>query len=146
MRIISFLKWFLSVVILITLGVKLIDHASEEEIKYMRGYELFDSAEKALQDVNIEGAYSLFVQSSYELQDGEAKAIALYWAATIGWAGGLADYNSLVELYKQALRYHPGFDEAAHNLEFLYWLRANKQELPEPPKEPSRDWVTDGDV
>ncbi|MBI1871871.1 hypothetical protein HYS10_00445, partial [Candidatus Collierbacteria bacterium] len=102
--------------------------------------------EKALQSLDIDGAYSLFVQSSYEFQDDEPKAIALYMAATVGWYGGIADYNTLVELYKQALRYHPELEEASLNLEFLYWLKANGQELPTPPGPGRDEEVTNGDV
>lgn len=147
-RIIAFFKWFLPVVILLAVGTRLINYATEQEARFRRGYELYGSAEEALMVGEFELAYSLFVQSSYEFQDRQPKAIALYVAATVGWTGVIADYNTLVELYKQALRYHPGFDEAAFNLEFLYWLKANDRELPPPPTGPPNkdDEVTNGDV
>lgn len=141
MRILSLLKWFLLAAVLIVIGAKLIDYGSEQESKFMRGYELYDSAVKALEEGNIETAYTLFIQSSYEFQDPNEKAVALYGAATVGWVGGIADYDTLVGLYQQALRYKPGFDEAAFDLEYLYWLKANAKELPapEPGTEPSRE-------
>lgn len=150
MRIISFLKWFLPVVVLIAAGLKLADYASQEEAKFLRGYELYDSATQALQGGDVKAAYSLHVQSSYELQDPEAKAVALYQAAAVGWIGGIADFNTLTGLYKQSLRYKPGFYEAAFDLEYLYWLKANSLELPEPQEpgsEPSREGEpSSGDV
>lgn len=150
MKIASFLKWFLPMVFLVAIGTKLIAVSNEQETKLSHGYETYAAATAALLAGDSQTAYVLFIKSSYELADPAHKAVALYEAANVGWVGEIADYNTLVSLYKQSLRYDPGFYEAAFNLEYLYWLRVNAPEdlpEPEPGPEPSREERTpNGDV
>lgn len=133
MNIRSILKWVLPVIILISLGATLVVYSNREEEKLLRGYETHAAAVAALESSNFKSAYELFLQSSYEFEDERLKAIALYEAANVGWIGQIADYRTLVGLYQQAIRYKPGYYEAAFNLEYLYWLKANApQALPQP--------------
>jgi hypothetical protein len=144
------LKWALPVVILIVLGTALIVFSNRQEEKLRSGYQTYAAAMAALESGNFKTAYELFLQSSYEFEDREMKALATYEAANIGWLGQVADYRTLVGLYKQAIRYKPGYHEAAFNLEYLYWLKANTPEqLPQPEvgPEPGREEVPEsGDV
>lgn len=150
MKLIPILKWFLPIVFLLAIGTKLITYGNEQEAKHRRGYEIYAAATTALLAGDTQTAYILYIQSSYELADPTHKAVALYEAANVGWVGEIADYNTLVGLYKQSLRYDPGFYEAAFNLEYLYWLKVNApQDLPElePGPGPSREERTpNGDV
>lgn len=150
MKILAFLKWFLPVVILIAIGMKLINYSSEQEANLLRGYETYAAAAEALSTGDAQKAYLLYIQASYELEDPADKAVALYEAANVGWTGRVADYNTLVGLYQQSLRYYPGFYEAAFDLEYLYWLKAkapNQLPRPEPGPKPSREeYIPNGDV
>ena len=149
-RIISILKWFLPAVFLAAIGGKLVAYSHEQEKQFLQGYQTYEAATAALVVGDSKTAYVLFLQSSYELADPKLKAKALYEAANTGWVGGLADYHTLVALYKQSLRYDPGFYEAAFNLEYLYWLKTNSPEeipQPEPGPEPGREEkIPNGDV
>ncbi len=152
-KIISFLKWLLPIVFLTAIGLKLVTYGTDRERKFLQGYQTYAAATAALKAGNMKTAYLLFLQSAYELEDQKLKAEALYEAANVGWVGGLADYHTLVALYQQSLRYHPGFYEAAFNLEYLYRLKTEHPEkLPQPQlpgaqPEPSREEeVPNGDV
>lgn len=149
-RIISFLKWFLPVVFLTTIGGKLVAYSTDQERQFLRGFETYEAATTALRAKDAKTAYILFLQSAYELEDPKLKAISIYEAANIGWVGGIADYQTIVGLYKQSLRYDPGFYEAAINLEYLYWLKENSPEeipQPDPGPEPGREEeAPNGDV
>ncbi len=151
-KIVSFLRWFFPIVFLAALGLELITYSTDKERKFLQGYETYAAATAALTAGDPKTAYVLYIQSAYELEDQRLKAVALYEAANTGWTGGIADYNTLVGLYQQSLRYDPGFYEAAFDLEYLYWLKANApQQLPQPAPgpgpEPSRKEETpNGDV
>ncbi len=147
---IAFLKWFLPIVLLTTIGLKLIVYSDDQERMALRGYETYAAATKALMADDPKSAYVLYIQSAYEFTDPALKAVALYEAANTGWIGGIADYNTVVGLYKQSLRYDPGFYEASYNLEYLYRLKEKAPEMlpqPEPGPEPSREEESpNGDV
>ncbi len=138
MKIISLFKWLVPMILLVGIGTKLINYSSDQEASVMRGYELYDAARLALQAGDFKGAYALFLQSAYESHDPQLQGTALYEAANVGWFGEIADYRTLVSLYQQSLRYNPELYEAAFDLEYLYWLKANAPEkLPQPkPGEP----------
>ena len=143
------LKWALPVVILIVIGTALVIYANREEEKLLRGYQTHAAAVAALESGNFKSAYELFLQSSYEFEDPQRKAMATYEAANTGWLGQVADYNTLVGLYQQAIRYRRGYFEASFNLEYLYWLKAHAPEqLPQPEvgPEPGGEELPSGDV
>lgn len=150
MKLISFLKWFLAVVLLIAAGLWLISHSFDEESRLMQGYDLYAAASLAVEVGDFPTAYTLYLQSAHLLKDPDLKAVAIYEAATVGWAGQIADYQTLVGLYQQSLRFRPGFYEAAFDLEYLYRIRANAPEqLPEPdpgPMPSSEGRVPSGDI
>lgn len=144
-----FRKWVSPVVILI-LGAALVLISLRNEQKHEMAFDLYRAAQGAFEEGNYKGAYSMYMQSSSEFEDPHFKALALYEAATVGWANNLADYKTIVELYKQSLRFEPGFEEASFNLELLYWLKDNKpEELPDPGKngdQPADAEVSNGDI
>ena len=146
----SFLKWFLPIVLLAAVGLRLVVYSDDQERMTLRGYETYAAATKALLAGDLESAYVSYIQSAYEFTDPALKAVALYEAANTGWMGGIADYNTLVGLYKQSLRYSPGFYEASYNLEYLYRLKEKAPEMlpqPDPGQKPSREEeVPNGDV
>lgn len=143
--IINLVKWLLPMALTV-IGLRLIEYGSIQEQKIPRDYQLYDSATTALRDGDFATAYSLFLQSASESRDPHLKAIAIYQAANIGWCdkrfdrrceSPIANYQEIVELYKQSLRFQPGFYEAGFNLEYLYWLKTNAPEqLPAPPSQP----------
>ncbi len=149
-KITSLLKWFLPIVFLTAIGLKLITYSADQERKSLLGFETYQTAAAALEAKDAKTAYLMFLQSAYELADPKLKAVALYEAANTGWTGGIADYDTLVSLYQQSLRYNPGFYEAAFNLEYLYLLKARAPEKlpqPQPGEKPSREEETpNGDV
>src|SRR5688572_24621790 len=104
------------------LGLGLVLYGSEQEKKLSRGYDLYAAAEQARVDKDYKKAYDLYLKSSYEFEDPHLKAVALYEAANVGWAYeiDIVDYETAVNLYKQALRLDPNLYEAAFNLEYLY--------------------------
>lgn len=143
------LKWVLPVVVLIILGATLIIFSDREEEKLRRGHQTHAAAVAALESGDFKTAYALFLQSAYEFEDPDLKALATFEAANIGWVGQIADYRTLVGLYQQAIRYKPGYYEASFNLEYLYWLKANAPEqLPEPEvgPQPGGEELPNGDV
>lgn len=150
MKFIPFLKWFLPMLLLAAIGTKLIVESEEQEKKHQLGFETYATATQAVKSGDAKTAYVLYLQSIYELEDPADKAVAAYEAANVGWAGGIADYHTLVGLYQQSLRYNPEFYEAAINLEYLYWLKEHSPEelpQPDPGKDPSREEeVPNGDV
>lgn len=146
----SFLKWVVPIIILAILGLYLISRSNQQEKEYLLGYETYNNAIKALGDGNYEEAYTLYIKSATEFTDPKLKAIALYEAATLGFNAQIGDYYSWVDLYQRALKYYPGFDEAAFDLEYLYWLKTNSPEKvppPQPGPEPSiEEEPTYGDI
>lgn len=133
MKLVKGLLKFVFIGVVLAVGVLLIAVSRDQEQTTMKGSELFDAATTALQAGDVQSAYMLYVQSAYALLDPKAKALAFYDAANVGWMGKLADFETLVELYKQSLRYHPGFYEAGFNLEYLYWLKLKQPgNLPQP--------------
>lgn len=133
MKFLSFLKWLLPLAALVAIGLKLISFSVEAESKQREGYELYTQGVAAIQAGDAQLSYSLFLSSAYHTEDPHLAAIALYEAAAVGWLGELADFRTLVNLYQQALLYEPGFYEAAFDLEYLYWLRANSPgQVPQP--------------
>ncbi len=150
MKYLSFLKWLLLAALLITAGLMLIDYAGKQEDKFKQAYATHAAAAAAHAAGDPKTAYGLYLQSSFEFADPRLKGIALYEAANVGWVWGFADYNTLVGLYKQSLRYYPGFAEAAFDLEYLYWLKANAPEMlpqPQPGLQPGREGeLLNGDV
>ena len=150
MKRLVFLKWLLPTSLLIAAGLVLIAYAASREVRLAQVYATHTAAAAAFEAGDLKTAYTLYLASSYEFEDPKLKAICLYEAATAGWIGGFADYNTLVGLYKQSLRYSPGFDEAALNLEYLYWLKTNAPEQlpqPDPGTNPGREEeIPSGDV
>ncbi|SRR5258706_6076370 len=150
MKITTFLKWFLFSALLVAFGVGLVIYSIAKDNELSLAYDHYHAAQSALKMKNFKSAYSLYLQSAEEFDDPHLKATALYEASLVGWAGGLADYNSLVGLYQQALRYDPNLYEASFNLEYLYWLKANLPEMlpqPAPGNIPTRkEEESDGDV
>lgn len=150
MKIQKMVKRWLIPTVLLLLGVGLVFFSQYSDRKRANAFDLYREAMATLESSNFEGAYTMFLQSSSEFEDPHLKAIAIYEAANIGWAQNLADYKTLVELYKQALRYEPGFREASFNLELLYWLKANKpEELPQPSEAgemPAEGGDSNGDI
>lgn len=150
MKLTTLLKWFLPMLLLASIGTKLIVYSEEQEKKHQLGFETYAAASEAFKSGDAKTAYELYLQSIHELENPADKAVAAYEAANVGWAGGIADYHTLVGLYQQSLRYNPEFYEAAINLEYLYWLKTHSpEELPQPNpgKDPSREEeVPNGDV
>lgn len=150
MKLIPHLKWILPVIFLTAIGAGLIIYSQQEEEKFLSGYQTHAQAIAALEAGDAETAYILYLQSANEFVDPKLKATALYEAANIGLASGIADYGTLAGLYKQSLRYNPGFYKAAFNLEYLYWLKTNAPEelpQPDPGADPSREEdIPNGDV
>lgn len=133
-KLLALLKWFLPIVLLVAIGMKLIAESGYQEATEREGYELYNAATSALSTGDFKAAYVLYLQSAYAIADPQAKANAFYTAANVGWVGQIADYQTLVVLYQQAIRNHPGFYEAAFNLEYLYWLKVNDPEKVPKPK------------
>jgi len=103
------------------------------------GFETHSQALAALEEGDVETAYGLFAQAASEFQTPRMRAIALYEAANTGWLGQISDYQTLVDLYKYALRYDPDLFEAGFNLEYLYWLKATAPSaVPMPDQEDGR--------
>ncbi len=146
----TLLKKFLPVLLLIIIGSGLIIYSGSQTEKEMSPYLIHQNAEKAMKVGDTNTAYILYVESSLAFQDPRLKAIAICEAAAVGWSGQIADYNTLVNLYSQALRYDPENYEASFNLEYLYYLKENAPgDLPKPPpsEKPSREEeATSGDV
>lgn len=100
---------------------------------YSNGLDFQYAAFDALRAGNPSAAYAFFVQSAIYSSDPAIRAISRYDAANVAWAAGLADYETLVALYKESLRDYPGFYAASWNLEYLYFLKSQAPEtLPEP--------------
>lgn len=117
---------------------------------YSNGLDLQDAAFGMLQRGNPSAAYALFVESAVYSTDSTIRAVSLYNAANVAWGAELANYETLVALYKESLRNSPGFYAASWNLEYLYFLKAQAPEmLPNPgdglaPGE--EDYVPTGDI
>lgn len=143
-------RWVVPVLILICLGYYLADYSQEKVGEDSYAYELHSAAETALKNEEYEKAYELYLYSSFEFSDPHLRGKATTEAANLGWAAGIADYETLVSLYKEALRYDPGQEEASFNLELLYWLKDNAPgNLPEPEApgtEPGEETVPSGDI
>lgn len=126
-------------VLLILIGVIVILYSHNQEEKARLGHQLYDQATVALESGDYELSYSLYLQSAYETKDKKLAAQAFYMAASVGWAFGIADYNTLVYLYQQSLRSNPDLYASGFNLEYLYWLEAESpNEIPQPGTEPGQ--------
>lgn len=124
----------------ILLGISLIvigqRWEKERDRTYADGVLLYNQAFSELAQGKAEEAYQHFAESYSYAQDPNLKAEAFYNAATLAWSEGLADYPTLVELYKESLRNNPNFPESSFNLELLYFLKEEgKLELPQDPEE-----------
>lgn len=112
----------------IGIGLGLIQLAETIETRQqegsLAGFPTHAQAVAALNAGDLQSAYNLFALAATEFQDPRMRAIALYEAANVGWLGQIADYQTLVDLYKYALRHDPDLYEAGYNLEYLYWLRS----------------------
>jgi hypothetical protein len=136
------------------LAIALVGTANRLEARaarnYSNGLDLQDAAFAMLQQDDPAAAYALFVESSVYSTDPEIRAISLYNAANVAWGAELADYETLVELYKESLRNLPGFYPASWNLEMLYFLKSQAPEmLPEPgggPGPGEEQYVPTGDI
>lgn len=117
---------------------------------YSNGLDFQYAAFAALQAGDSSAAYALFIESAIYSTDPTIRAVSRYDAANVAWAEGLADYETLVALYKESLRDYPGFYAASWNLEYLYFLKSQAPEtMPEPgggnlPGE--EEYVPTGDV
>lgn len=144
------IKKFLPIILLIIVGNGLIVYSAMKIKAETLPYELHQKAEKAWNLGDPSTAYILYVESSIAFSDPHLKAIALCDAATVGWTTRIADFNALVNLYQQALRYDPGNYEASFNLEYLYYMKENPSdslpELPEGDKPTRDDEAPSGDV
>ena len=149
-KVITIIKWVTPFVLLLTLGIALVRLSNIKEKEYLASFELHQLAAQAVDEGDFKAAYSLYIQSAYGFDDPILKSRSLFEAATIGWAGGVADYGTLVALYKEVLRNSPEFEDAGLNLEYLYWIKENDpQRVPNPPpgREPSREEeMKSGDV
>lgn len=150
MKIIKFFKWVGLVVILFVAGLKIIAYSTQVERDFRVGYEHYAAAAAAVAAGDYQTGYSLYLQSSFEFDDPQLKAVALYETATVGWTRQIANYDILVDLYQQSLRFSPGFYEPSFDLEYLYTLSGNApQELPQPepgPQPSSEGRPTNGDI
>ena len=100
---------------------------------YSNGLDLQYAAFAMLNQGEPAAAYALFIESSASSTDPMIRALSLYDAANVAWGAELADYETLVALYKESLRNLPGFYAASWNLELLYFLKSEAPEmLPEP--------------
>jgi len=100
---------------------------------YSNGLDLQSAALEMLRQGDPAAAYALFIESSIYATDPVVRAFSLYNAANVAWGAELADYETLVALYKESLRNLPGFHAASWNLEILYFLKSQAPEmLPEP--------------
>ncbi len=144
------IKKFLPILLLIIIGNGLIIYSDNQTEKEMSPYSMHEDAEKAIKAGDPNAAYILYVESSIAFQDPHLKSIALCDAATVGWTSQIADYETLVNLYSQALRYDPENYEASFNLEYLYYLKEKDMKgIPEPlpgDKPTREEEVTSGDV
>jgi len=99
----------------------------------LAGFETHSQALAALEEGDVKTAFELFALAATEFEDPRMRGFAIYEAANTGWFGQIADYQTLVDLYKYALRYDPDLYEAGFNLEYLYWLRFNSpSDIPQP--------------
>ncbi|OGC38612.1 hypothetical protein A2V54_01960 [candidate division WWE3 bacterium RBG_19FT_COMBO_53_11] len=117
---------------------------------YSNGLDLQYAAFAMLNQGDPAAAYALFIESSVYSTDPEIRAISLYNAANVAWGAELADYETLVELYKESLRNLPGFYNASWNLEMLYFLKSQAPDmLPDPGNGPGpgeEQYVPTGDI
>ncbi|MEX2053430.1 MAG: hypothetical protein WD940_00250 [Patescibacteria group bacterium] len=114
------------------------------------GLELQYRAFSALAAQDPLAAYALFIESAVSSDDPAVRAISLYNAANVAWEFEMADYQTLVELYKESLRNRPGFYPASWNLELLYFLKSQAPELlPKPGGGPfpgEEEYVPTGEI